>query len=354
MLGGFPAVTGAASKLFAGEQSNTSFSVGNTLAVKLYRRLEPGVHPEPEMLRFLRERTDCRSVPAFVSTLEWIPGDGGPALTVALAQEFVAGAAAWDFALERLGKVLRSPGTDIPGELTAWATQLGACVGELHTALASRPDDPAESNFAPQPLTAADLDAARAGNTRRMEAGAEALGEATHARLRERNLHAAPVGSKIRTHGDLHLGQILTTGGDARILDFEGEPGHALAEARTKQSPWRDVAGMLRSFEYAAHVGARGAAHVADPAADGAEEGADRAHRLSAAFLSGYRGIPGGMQSGDPPRPATGLNEEGLLPLFMLEKAAYELEYECNNRPAWAHIPLRGLVTFCNDIGKNE
>jgi maltose alpha-D-glucosyltransferase/alpha-amylase len=363
------------SALLSAEQSNTSFVYGGKTFVKLYRRLEEGVHPEPEMLRFLREHTDYRGVPAFLSALAWTPARGeknrntvAASVTVALAQEFVPGGVnAWDFAVETL-RANRTP----PAAFLAWVTLLGRRIAALHAALASRPDLPA---FAPEPLTAADIEAARSRARASLDAaltvlagGMKGLSPETAAlartvldnRARLENLLRAAgsdagshtgsdsaAGMKIRTHGDLHLGQVLTAGGDIRILDFEGEPGRALAEARAKQFPWRDVAGMLRSFHYAAHVAAHSGGERAEGRAD------LRADSLTAAFLSGYRDPQAVSQGRDLLRPAAGQKGEDLLPLFMLEKAAYELLYECNNRPTWAHIPLRGLVTFCNDIGKN-
>lgn len=314
------------SRLHSGEQSNTSFAWDGRVAVKLYRRFEAGIHPEPEMLRFLRH-AGYRGAPAFLASLEWVPADGSAPRTLALAQEFVRDARdAWEYVTD----VLREAPDDVPETLARLAATLGARTGELHAALASRRDD---SVFAPEPLLDADLAAARAGSMKRLDAAEGLLGAEDARKLRDR-LRAAPVGPKIRVHGDLHLGQILLGGGDPFILDFEGEPGRPLAEARRKASPLRDAAGMLRSFHYAAHAAARDAGRgQGDARADA------RADALARPFLEAYFGaVPDLFPPG-----ASHPEAESLLNFFILEKALYELEYERNNRPDWIDIPLRGL-----------
>ncbi|HEX2612871.1 MAG TPA: phosphotransferase [Fibrobacteria bacterium] len=320
-----------ASRLYAGEQSNTSFSFDEKVSVKLYRRFEGGIHPEPEMLRALR-RAGYHGAPLFLSTLEWVP-KSGLGVTLALAQEFLRDAKdAWAFAVDALTNSLREE--RLPDALTRWAATLGARVGELHAALASRPDDP---DFAPEPLTDSDLAAARAGSLSRLAAGAEVLGSETTARLREKLQVAAPAGAKIRVHGDLHLGQVLLAEGGPRLLDFEGEPGRPLAEARRKASPLRDAAGMLRSFHYAAHSAAR-----AEGNADAGGRAEAFADMLGATFRQAYfRAVESARLF--PPQAGDDAEVLALLNFFILEKALYELEYERNNRPDWVAIPLGGL-----------
>jgi maltose alpha-D-glucosyltransferase/alpha-amylase len=215
---------------------------------------------------------------------------------------------------------------------------LGGRVGELHAALAARPEDP---DFAREPLAGSDLAAARTGSLGRLADAAGALGPETAARLREKLRVAAPVGAKIRVHGDLHLGQVLLAADGPRILDFEGEPGRPLEEARRKASPLKDAAGMLRSFHYAAHSAARALAArgAGDVDSGRAEAFADA---LGAAFRDAW------FRAVEPARlfpPRAGDNAEvlALLNFFILEKALYELEYERNNRPDWVAIPLAGL-----------
>ncbi len=324
-------------RLYAGEQSNTSFSYDGRIAVKLYRRFETGIHPEPEMLRFLR-RAGYRGAPAFLSALEWVPADGSQPRTLALAQEFVRDARdAWAHAV---GELRRAPGEGaLPESLTRLAATLGGRVGELHAALASRRGDP---DFAPEPLTGADLAHARASSLKRLEEAARLLPGGMAANLRAK-LHGTPAfGSKIRVHGDLHLGQILLTEKGPLLLDFEGEPGRPLAEARRKASPLRDAAGMLRSFHYAAHVAAREASGGETPGARAEAFADDLASSLSDAFLATY--FESAAASGVFPERAGDRPEiRALLSFFVLEKALYELEYERNNRPGWIDIPVRGL-----------
>ena len=329
------------SRLYAGEQSNTSFNFDERVVVKLFRRFESGIHPEPEMLRFLRH-AGYRDAPVFLASLEWAPdaaADAGgtesarEAVTLAVAQEFVRDAElAWEFWVRELEVALRAD--SVPPALLQSAAMLGASVGALHATLASRPDDP---DFAPEPLMATDLDAARAGSLARLDTAAGVLEKTVAARLRERLRRVAAAGAKIRVHGDLHLGQILLAESGPRLLDFEGEPGRPLAEARRKASPLRDVAGMLRSFHYAAHVALRNA-HAAIP-----EDRADAfARSLGEAFRHAWhKAIASARLFSEGAFEASETLD--LLNFFILEKALYELEYERNNRPDWVEIPRRGL-----------
>jgi trehalose synthase-fused probable maltokinase len=263
------------SKVVSAEQSNTSFAYdggqnGSARFVKLYRRLENAVNPEPETLRFLRTRGAEAHVPLFQASLEWINPQGTsdhPPVTLAMMQELVeARGDAWEYTLHALTYGAVTP------EFSAWVSRLGRRVAELHNVLASGSGD-----FAPEPLAYGDLEVLRRETRALLASGSAALeklqdagnltnrnliGEilAGRARLEELLLGASATGLKIRTHGDLHLGQILVgarNSDELWILDFEGEPGRPLAEARRKQSPLRDAAGMLRSFHYAAHTALR-------------------------------------------------------------------------------------------------
>ena len=148
-----------------------------------------------------------------------------------------------------------------------------------------------------------------------------------------RRLSATAAGQpRTRIHGDLHLGQVLVTGGGVTFIDFEGEPAKPLDARRAKASPLRDVAGMLRSFDYAAALGAAAAANVAQGVQDRAVDVVGQFQSVaSQAFLDGYGEVAGAVST-------------ELLDLFLLEKAAYEVSYEAANRPAWLGTPLRGLA----------
>jgi maltokinase len=312
------------------EQSNSSVVFGDAFILKAYRRLEPGINPELELLRFLSER-GFPHVPALAG---WYAYTGRPAdVTLGILQEFAQGEAdGWETALAALE-------TDPEGFLER-LHRLGQVTGALHVALASDPNDPA---FAPEEPSAEALALLTATIDEEIEAVFTSLpadleavepiagrGEEVRDALRLLS-HAGSVGKVIRTHGDYHLGQVLWSGADWMLLDFEGEPARSIAERRRKRSPLRDVAGMLRSFAYAVSV-ARLVKGL-DPPADWEE-------RARAEFLAGYHEVaePSGMLP--PGREATAR----LLAVFELEKAIYELRYELDNRPDWVQIPVDGIA----------
>jgi len=347
------------SRALAVEQSNSSIVYGDAIFLKLYRRLETGMNPDTEILRFLSRRGFAHT-PDFGGSIEYHGADG-QACVIALATGLVPNHGdAWSFTLRELarwfaahlaGDVLEAAA--IEEESLSRAAQLGTRTGELHLALAADTTDP---EFSPQPLTTADgqelaestLASARqirdliASKLETLPDLARNLaqrfldGEAT---LQSRAASLATPGgaAKIRTHGDYHLGQVLETGGDFVIIDFEGEPLRALATRRKRRSPFRDVAGMLRSFEYAAH-----AALDAQPFHQAALS-APAAHwsaKTQRAFLDRWLATTSGAVF----RAANPKQEDSLLEAFLLEKALYEVIYEINNRPAWLPIPLRGVV----------
>ncbi len=317
------------------EQSNSSVVFGGEYVLKVFRRLEPGVNPELEMLRFL----SSRSFPNIAALAGWYEYAGELMhATLGVMQEFVGDAHdGWQLAM------------DDPEALLARVPELGTATGEMHSVLASDPDDPA---FAPEEPSAEALSLLTATIDEQIErvfvdlpddnpALEPIRGRAEEVRERLQLMSHVGVGGRlIRHHGDYHLGQTLLTGpahpvdggNDFRwiILDFEGEPARSLLERRRKRSPLRDVAGMLRSFAYAASASRllRGV-----PAPDGWEQQAREG------FLAAY------MDAVDPTllpagRPAT----EKLLQIFELEKAVYELRYELNNRPDWVPIPVAGIA----------
>jgi len=231
---------------------------------------------------------------------------------------------------------------------------------ELHMALARPTRDAA---FSPQPLTRADIDSYRqravdevrnaldmlAANLEQVPAADRDRAEAVLAQrdqvlARVEALSGqAPQGLKIRIHGDYHLGQVLLTRNDFVIIDFEGEPGHSLEQRGAKHSPLRDVAGMLRSFSYVQHSALRNVVHNEAEGARLAPLARAWEMEVRAAFLAAYDAAARGAKLYAPEALQAG---SGLLGLFELEKALYELRYELGNRPAWAGIPLQGILDW--------
>jgi maltokinase len=311
------------------EQSNSSLVLDERIALKVYRRLGPGPNPELEVLRFLTERGF-----EHIAALRGWYAHTGPLIdaTLGIAQEFVPGSTdGWDLAMGDL--------REDPARFVERAVQLGEVTGALHTALASDATDPA---FAPEETSAESLGLLNATVDEQIErvfvslpddipelAPIRGRGE----EVRDRLSLLTTVGSAgrvIRHHGDYHLGQVLE-GRDGRwiVLDFEGEPARTLVERRRKRSPLRDVAGMLRSFAYAASA----ARILYDTAAP-----EDWENEVRAAFLGGY------LASVDPTLlPPGRAAVERLIAVYELEKAVYELRYELDNRPDWASIPVAGI-----------
>jgi trehalose synthase-fused probable maltokinase len=334
MQGGFE------SRVLAVEQSNTSVIYGERLFLKLFRRLQPGVNPDAEVTRFLSERQGFAHVPPYAGELQFtLDGTAHPAgLMLGCVENH---GDAWAWALRGLADYQAGGGRDF--SMMARVRQLAVRTAEMHGALAGAPDDPA---FRPEPLTTADFAELSATVRERFAAllrQSETRPEFTDAwRERLRNDAGAtrarieamaklpPGGLKIRHHGDYHLGQVLDTGDDWKIIDFEGEPARPLDERRAKRSPLRDVAGMLRSFAYAAQA----------TLPDERSETQSRARAWTAearrVFLEGYFAVA--QDAGFLPPAHT-----ALLAAYELEKVLYEIDYELNNRPAWLHIPLDGL-----------
>jgi trehalose synthase-fused probable maltokinase len=310
------------------EQSNTSIVFDDELILKAFRRLEPGINPELEVLRFLTEK----GFPNIASLGGWYAYSGGPiSATLGILQEFVRGGIdGWELALDEIGSA--------PDAFLARLRRLGEVTGTMHTVLASDHVDPAFAPEAPSVEALGLLTATVDEEIGRVfldlpeddERLAPIFGRGEEVREQLRMLtHAGSPGKSIRTHGDYHLGQTLWAEDDWVILDFEGEPARSLTERRRKRSPLRDVAGMLRSFAYAAIAAStlRGA-----DAPDGWEEHARDQ------FLAGY------FQTVDPTLlPSGQVAIERLLAVFELEKAVYELRYELDNRPDWVGIPVAGI-----------
>ena len=310
------------------EQSNTSVVFDDELILKLFRRLEPGINPELEMLRFLTER----GFPNIAALGGWYSYSGGPlAATLGILQEYVRGGLdGWELALNEIA--------DDPERFLSRLGRLGEVTGEMHSALASDQNDPAFCPESPSVEALGLLTATVDEEIERVflslpdeeESVSPILGRGEEVRDQLRQLtHAGAAGQFIRTHGDYHLGQTMWAGDDWVILDFEGEPARSLAERRRKRSALRDVAGMLRSFAYAAS--AVSLLRDVEPP-DGWEE------QARARFLEGYfETVEASLL------PAGHSAIERLLAVFELEKAVYELQYELNNRPDWVAIPVRGI-----------
>ncbi len=374
------------------EQSNTSVLFPDRFLLKLYRRIEPGPNPELELERALSERLGFQHVPPLAGSLEYRPASG-EAMTLAVLLGYVPNEGdAWQYTLDMLAGFLEralaysedppSLGVDAASLLAREASSppsivyelidtyvesahlLGQRTAELHRALASLTDDPA---FAPEPFSMlyqrSLYQAMRSQLVQtfallrdrlpqlpedvRREADSVLQREREIVQVYQRLLQQLLPAQRIRCHGDYHLGQVLYTGRDFVIIDFEGEPARPLSERRLKRSPLSDVAGMLRSFHYAA------SATLFDQTQRGLLHDTARAERwlrfwygwVAAVFLQGYLE---GLQSttlipSDPRQLAV------LLEAYLMDKAIYELRYELGHRPSWLAIPLRGILELLRE-----
>jgi maltose alpha-D-glucosyltransferase/alpha-amylase len=351
------------------EQSNSSLIYGEQIVMKIIRRINPGIHPEAEVTRYLTEAGFGNTAPLLGEVVRIAP-DGTPH-TLMLAQGFVRNQGdGWGWtqdwlhrAVDEVALTEEAPEDAFAGYL-AFAGALGRRLGELHAVLA-RPTDNAD--FKPELATEADRSAWARGALEQLDPALDLLArgglaedvaplaaalvakrEALHAAA-ARLAQSADGALKTRVHGDFHLGQVLVAQGDAVIVDFEGEPARTLDERRAKGSPLRDVAGLLRSLDYAASVAAASEASGAATASPAERRAAlfQRWQReASHAFLEAYRAVEHAAENPWVPAGA----EAALLDLFLLEKAAYEVRYEAANRPAWIGVPLRGLAALAERI----
>ncbi|MBV9341570.1 MAG: putative maltokinase, partial [Acidobacteria bacterium] len=371
-IGPLPGRTGSA------QQSNTSILYGTKLILKLFRRLQPGQNPDTEIGRFLTETAHFTRIPAFLGEIR-IGSDSGEPTTVAMLQALVENEGdGWETMVRQLSDYYESVSIlPLPDNVAASAFCSGEQVGpylcaaallatrtaEMHLALATPTDDPA---FAAEPFTANDLsiDAQRIESQLSLafEALKRSLGRlsraaeeqarvvlgrreelAAHARVMSTHI-PADYGQRIRIHGDYHLGQILCSQGDYTIIDFEGEPARTLAARRAKQSPLKDVAGMLRSFSYASHAALNAfLARSANKMSDVEPWRRLWENAVAREFLRAYQSS---IQALDPrliPQPA---NAEPMLDAYLLEKVLYELRYELDNRQSWVGIPLSGILNL--------
>ena len=404
--GPLPARTGSA------EQSNTSILYDARLIMKLFRRLQPGENPDTEIGRFLTEVAHFPRIAPFLGELRLVASaklEGGgetPVTTVAMLQGLVENEGdGWQWTLDELSRFYESVSTcptpqdlgsaatfmspldgeaDVPaaardnaGLYLDAAALLGRRTAELHLALASStaglPEDVAAA-FRSEPFTADDLanDAARLDGqiARALDALKNGMSRLTDdattdsaalilSRRREllgRALQLASAspegaGRRIRIHGDYHLGQVLRAKGDYVILDFEGEPARSLVERVRKQSPLKDVAGMLRSFSYVAFAGLQAFIQRRPPNSEADARSLESwttlwQNTVSTEFLRAYRLTMREAQDAGTELIPAGPQAQGLLDGYLLEKSLYELLYELNNRPSWVRIPLAGILSL--------
>jgi maltose alpha-D-glucosyltransferase/alpha-amylase len=385
-----PSSTGSA------EQSNTSIIYGDKLILKFFRRLEPGENPDVEIGRFLTEVAQYPRIAPFFGEISLHP-KSHERITVAMLQGLITKSKdGWEWFLERVAEFLDRvrdlpeppesqaphyavellPSTKVPegarSTLEA-AALLGRRTAELHLALSSTTKDPA---FTSEPFRQEDLER----DSQRIQAQVSSSLEALKHRFtalddptsdmaglllsrrralvaRSRSLvPSSAEGLRIRIHGDFHLGQTLRVssendaGGDFVFLDFEGEPTRPLEERRRKQSPLKDIAGMIRSFSYVAHAGLRQYLEMGS----GVEQTADTDRPVkwartwqnlaSTEFIAAYRGTIAANAALLPQSAQT----QSLLDAYLLEKALYELLYELNHRPSWLQIPIAGILSLLN------
>jgi trehalose synthase-fused probable maltokinase len=314
-------------RLMGVEQSNSSIVIDEQLVLKVFRKLEPGINPELEVLRFLT----ARGFPNIAPLHAWYEYDGAPLnATLGVAQQFLPDAkGGWELALERIE-------TD-PEWLLEQLGEVGWVTARMHDVLASDAGDPAFSPEEPSQEALSLLTATVDEDIERIfvrlpddERMAPIIGRGQDVRERLAARSQLGVGGRvIRTHGDYHLGQTLHTPREWVIIDFEGEPGRQLPERRQKRSPLRDVASMLRSFAYL--TSAVQILHGRKAPADFEEHARER-------FLGAYF-----AEIDSSLLPAGDAAVGNLLSIYELEKAIYELRYELNNRPDWVSIPVAGI-----------
>ncbi|KPJ88709.1 MAG: alpha-amylase [Spirochaetes bacterium DG_61] len=375
------------SRVLKGEQSNSSVLYEDVFFLKLYRKLDEGVNPDIEVVRFLTEKAGFAHIPPFTGALTYSCTDTEET-SVCLLQGFVPNQGdAWTYTLDALGhyfsKILAERPEGPKGENVAFTFEpididsispvhidymgsfflemmglLGKRTGQMHVALSSSKDDP---DFKPEPFSTLYLRSlyqSMRSQTRKtigflkkyigllpedLQEDAKKVAELEHKILsRQHRVMEKKIWSmKIRTHGDYHLGQVLFTGKDFVIIDFEGEPARALSERKIKRSPLRDVAGMMRSFHYAVYAAFR--SHVSERPEDAQillPWTRLWLHTVSNIFLHSY--LDAVKAAHIIPKEREDLNN--LLEAYLLEKGIYELMYELNNRPDWVGIPVNGLL----------
>ena len=348
------------------QSSNTVVTLGDRLFLKGYRQLRPGVNPEFEMGRFLTEVARFANCVPVAGAIEYIAADGTPT-SLALLQGWVENQGdGWTNTLDYLERYFESRLTtvaeqpeDVHGAYLSLVHTLGIRTAELHKALSLRTGDPV---FDPEPLAPGDLtdwkqrvhDDALAtfalleknqGNlSEQVQSHARMLLDQQQLLLTRIDACSLPAGSLLKTryHGDYHLGQVLVSSNDFIIIDFEGEPARPMAERRVKHSSLRDVAGMLRSFDYARWSALLGGTYTDEDRVRLAPLAQDWVRESRETFLRAYAG-----STRDSGLYGVFAEVQGLIELFELEKALYEMRYEINNRPGWINVPLQGILALC-------
>ncbi len=361
-------------KVLSAEQSNTSVIFDRRVILKLIRKLDAGINPDSEVLEFLTTHTTYRDVPALLGVITYDDGiteETQPA-TVAVLQRFVQNVGdGWSYTLAHLvtlldegvkavterGDNLSKAVMEISGPFLAQIRRLGEITGGLHVALACRQEPEA---FCPESISASDVERWQAGMTRHLTEVCRDLRElqpvrrsalkltdddvarletACRDRFGDLQLLTQGMVVKVRHHGDYHLGQVLKTTDSFVVIDFEGEPARPIEERRAKVCPLKDVGGMLRSFNYAAHAALKQRTTVSatESGLMTEWEGAVRA-----SFMDGYRSVAKPGQTAF--LPSTWEESLRVIQVYELDKALYELRYEMRNRPDWLSIPLQGIL----------
>jgi maltose alpha-D-glucosyltransferase/alpha-amylase len=351
--------------LLAAEQSNSLLTIGDTAVLKIYRRISAGEHPEIEMGRHLTAEGFTHA-PALLGDVIRVASDGS-LFTLAIALGFVRNEGdAWSWILDHLSHALDTlaPATgtaeaDLLSDCEAIVRAIGKRLGELHAILARETSNPA---FAPKVADASDAANWARKTEERIQTAFEAIsGLQTWERDQDRdraqtllnqregivaavrNLAKSGTGTMMtRIHGDFHLGQVLVADGDAYIIDFEGEPGASIAERRAKSSPLRDVAGLLRSIDYA------GATFIDRGRVGAVPVDAAQRDRLIAQFRA--RAVTAFLQAyWEATASYNGPAAQNLLNFFLIEKAAYEIAYEAAHRPTWIGVPVAGFAQLTGE-----
>ena len=362
----------------AAEHSNSSLIMGEAVVLKIIRKVVAGIHPEAEMTGYLTEQ-GFENIAPLLGEVTRIDADGTPH-TVVLAQGYLRNQGdAWNWTLDYLertagelattGEERSEAATDAFSSYISFAGIVGRRLAELHAVLSRNTDNP---RFRPE---AVDQDTIRHWTADVVEQiglavaalrgiqdwpdertrlhATRILAKADWLRAAARRLGEAAEGGGLQTrvHGDFHLGQILVAQGDAYIVDFEGEPARTPEQRRAKASPLRDVASMLRSFDYAAVSATEARVAESGPVAERRAALVEQFRvEASRAFLDGYRKVLNESKR----RWVAEKAERPLLDLFLLEKAVYEIRYEATNRPGWIGIPLSGLGRIAERLARAE
>ncbi len=365
-----------------GSEPSSSAALIEAYAVfKVYRHLQTGIDPEIEMTRFLTEEAGFAHTPALLGAIELVERDTGATTALGILLAFVqnqgeALTQAFDYISRYLEEALLNASAAAPREpahtnlfFFELARRLGLRTAQLHRALC--PAGPTDPAFAPEPITEDDLDTWRSGCRRRarrvferleerrsdLPAASRELAEGLLAKVEALTLlidDLLPLrvdAMKTRFHGDYHLGQLLVVQNDFSIIDFAGDPLRPIADRRTKSSPLRDVAGMVRSFDYVAAAGLRQMVEIQPSLRPLAQSSALQwRHEAIAAFISGYFE----EMSGCPSLPADPKIARRLVDFFTLDKALAEIVFELDNRPGWLAIPLAGVLELIEAAPRHD